>query len=89
MTEDHSCCVLCRAGDPIANVIEEQTGLEVSSSSQLGSSGWSSQIVYSTKDGQKFFVKTSRQASELMFAGEAKALQAMYGACNLHALDCL
>ena len=72
--------MLCRSGDPIANVIEEKTGLQVASSSQMGASGWSAQIVYSTTDGQKFFVKTSRQSSESMFAGEAKALQDMYGA---------
>ena len=75
--------VVCRAGDPIANEIEEQTGLEVSGTSQIGSSGWSSQMVYSTTDGEKFFVKTSRKSSEQMFVGEAKGLQAMYGMPSL------
>lgn len=36
-------------------------------------------MMYSTTDGEKFFVKTSRKSSEQMFAGEAKGLQAMYG----------
>jgi fructosamine-3-kinase len=70
--------ITCR-NDPIAAVIEKETGAQVSGSNQFGSSGWSSQIVYTTVDGQTFFVKTSRKSADSMFSGEAKALQAMYG----------
>eukprot|EP00892_Ulva_mutabilis_P007607 jgi/Ulvmu1/5218/UM022_0011.1 len=72
-----------KTSDPIGAVIEEKTGRDVQSSKQFGSSGWSSQIVYDTTDGGKFFVKTSRRSADKMFKGEALGLQAMYGTHTL------
>lgn len=72
--------VPCRTGDVIASVISDRTGVDVKGSRSIGSSGWSSQMVYTAADGQKFFAKTSRKAAKDMFEGEALGLQAMYGA---------
>ena len=69
----------CRTGDVIASVITDRTGVEVKGSRSIGSSGWSSQLVYTATDGQKFFAKTSRKSAKDMFEGEALGLQAMYG----------
>jgi hypothetical protein len=69
-----------RSDDPVASAIAAKTGLEVKGCRGIGSSGWSSQCIYETTDGQKLFAKTSSKRASDMFEGEALGLQAMYGA---------
>lgn len=54
----------------------------------MGGSSWSSAATYSTENGQRYFVKESRNRGIEMFLGEAKGLQAMYGrfSAALHSL---
>eukprot|EP01025_Chloroclados_australasicus_P066022 TRINITY_DN9022_c0_g1_i1.p1 TRINITY_DN9022_c0_g1~~TRINITY_DN9022_c0_g1_i1.p1 ORF type:complete len:419 (-),score=21.38 TRINITY_DN9022_c0_g1_i1:53-1309(-) len=66
------------ASDAIAAAITEKTGLEVTQSDTIGSSGWSSQVVCTTDDGTKYFAKTSSRSAKEMFEGEALGLQAMF-----------
>jgi fructosamine-3-kinase len=63
----------------VADVIEAKTGLTVEEVNSIGSSGWSSQMIYKTKEGTSFFVKTSRKTADDMFRGEALGLQAIHG----------
>jgi fructosamine-3-kinase len=73
----------CRSDDPVASAIAAKTGLEVQDSKGIGTSGWSSQSIYRTTDGQTFFAKMSRRRASEMFEGEALGLQAMYGVQQL------
>lgn len=46
----------------------------------MGSSNWSSAYIYSTQNGQDYFVKLAMGGrDDSMFQGEAQGLQAMYG----------
>jgi hypothetical protein len=58
----------------------------------VGGSNWSSAYVYSTTQGNEYFVKLAMGGrDDSMFQGEAQGLQAMYGeelfsCCTLSAL---
>mmetsp|Transcript_1496 Transcript_1496/g.3632 ORF Transcript_1496/g.3632 Transcript_1496/m.3632 type:complete len:355 (+) Transcript_1496:96-1160(+) len=53
-------------------------GGKVVDQAYYGSSDWSSQHVYTTEDGSKYFVKVAPGHDVRMFKGEALALNAMY-----------
>jgi len=61
--------------------IAENMGSPVAKGGDVGGgSGWSSATIYTTQDGQQYFVKTARGKEAFsMFQGEALGLQAMYG----------
>jgi hypothetical protein len=49
----------------------------------IGGSNWSSAYIYTTQQGQEYFVKLAMGGrDDSMFQGEARGLQAMYGACG-------
>ena len=70
----------CSSNDPVADAITAETGLPMIKVQSIGSSGWSSQLVYTAEDGTNFFAKMSRKSAADMFQGEALGLEAMYGA---------
>lgn len=59
----------------------------------VGGSNWSSAYVYSTQQGQEYFVKLAMGGrDDSMFQGEAQGLQAMYGeavSCSTATADTL
>ncbi len=69
-----------RVAGPAADYINTHLGTgEVTKERGLGSSGWSSQYLYETDKGTKYFVKLAMGRDLSMFQGEEKGLMAMFG----------
>jgi len=62
----------------VSEWIDTHLGGKVVSQKYVGRSDWSSQYVYSTEDGNSYFVKLAPGHDEAMFKGEALALKAMH-----------